>query len=100
MEVHVSDPGLACVVHRGDGFAYVHFRCPPGHESWGRERVLQNYVLSIPHVPVQFRMGGPRGFVATPNCVLAGNSGDTYVRWALSSRGQECDTFVVAPGIL
>ena len=73
------------------------FRCPPWHERFGTEGVIDSHLLVFPRTSVYITQIGRQSIVTDPSVVVFYNKGQAYYRDKLSERGDLCDWFSFQP---
>jgi len=71
------------------------FRCHPAHPSFQDSGPAGNYCFVFPRTAVEIQHEHEPAFVANPNIVTFYNSGQSYLRNAISPKGDHCDWFGV-----
>jgi len=71
------------------------FRCHPAHPSFQDSGPAGNYCFVFPRTAVEIQHEHEPAFVANPNIVTFYNSGQSYLRSAISPKGDHCDWFGV-----
>ncbi len=87
------------VIYKGAVAQVGSFSCAVNDPRFHDSGPTENHLVVFPRSGVWIRHAGSRAFVADPHIVTIYNRGQEYTRGSLSSEGDRCDWFAVAPEV-
>lgn len=88
------------ILFEADSITVGAFRCTPGDPRFRDSGPARQFCFVFPRTAVVIQHEGERAFLADPTIVTFYNRGQAYERRAVSSAGDRCDWFGVAPDLL
>lgn len=98
--VRESDLPLERLIYRGELVQVGLFRCPINRPDFAEAGPITGHLLVFPRTSVRITHDGKEPVVATPNVVMYYNRGQPYHRTPVSKRGDLCEWFAYAPGVV
>jgi len=93
-------PPFDTLLYRSPVVTIANFRAEPSHSGFQDSGPAENHIFVFPRTAVRIRHAGRSAFVAGPDVVTFYNKDQVYSRERVTSEGDHCDWFAVAPGIL
>lgn len=91
---------LERVIYEGELVQVGLFRCPLSRRDFAEAGPIKGHVLVFPRTSVCITQAGKEPVIATPNVVMYYNRGQPYRRSPISERGDICEWFAYAPGVV
>lgn len=95
-----KDSPLERVVYSGELVQVGLFRCPLSRPDFAEAGPVRGHILVFPRTSVCITQDGREPVIATPNVVMYYNRGQPYRRSPISERGDLCEWFTYAPGVV
>jgi AraC family transcriptional regulator len=96
----VAAPEIDRIVFQTPAVLIGAFRCPVGHPSFADSGPIRHHCFVFPRTPVVIRHRDRAPFAADATLVTLYNQGQEYRRAAVSSDGDRCDWYAVAPPVI